>query len=54
MYYWRARTLEQKGMIQEALAHYSKVAQWDFNFKDVQARMRKLKGPSGQGPPPAK
>ena len=54
MYYWRGRTLEQKGMIQEALAHYSRVTQWEFNFKDVQARMRKLKGSGGQGPSPAR
>ena len=29
--------------IQEALAHYSKVAQMDFNYLDVQARIKKLK-----------
>jgi hypothetical protein len=27
----------------EALAHYSKVAQWDFNYKDVQARIKRLR-----------
>jgi hypothetical protein len=43
MYYWRARALEQKGMVAEAKAHYSKVAQWDFNYRDVQARVKKLK-----------
>jgi hypothetical protein len=53
MFYWRGRVLEQKAMAQEAMAHYSKVAQWDFNFKDVQARMRRLKPPS-QGPTPPK
>jgi tetratricopeptide (TPR) repeat protein len=53
MYYWRGRVLEQKGMTPEALAHYSQVTQWDFNFKDVQARVRKLKPatPPGGGPP---
>ncbi len=43
MYYWRARALEQKEMRNEALAHYSKVAQWDFAYRDVQARIKKLK-----------
>jgi tetratricopeptide (TPR) repeat protein len=43
MYYWRARVLEQKNMRSEALAHYSKVAQWDFAYRDVQARIKKLK-----------
>jgi tetratricopeptide (TPR) repeat protein len=43
MYYWRARALEQKANRTEALAHYSKVAQWDFNYRDVQARIKKLR-----------
>jgi tetratricopeptide (TPR) repeat protein len=43
MYYWRGRVLEDKAMKPEALAHYSKVAQWDFNYRDVQARMKKLR-----------
>jgi tetratricopeptide (TPR) repeat protein len=43
MYYWRGMVLEQKKMFPEALAHYSKVAQWDFNYKDVQARIKRLR-----------
>jgi hypothetical protein len=43
MNYWRGRILEQKNMRSEALAHYSKVAQWDFGYRDVQARIKKLK-----------
>jgi tetratricopeptide (TPR) repeat protein len=43
MYYWRARILEQKNMTNEALQHYSRVAQWDFGYRDVQARIKKLK-----------
>jgi hypothetical protein len=43
MFYWRARVLEEKAMKPEALGHYSKVAQWDFNYKDVQARLKKLR-----------
>jgi len=44
MYYWRARALEQKNQKAESLQHYSKVTQWDFNYRDVQVRMKKLKG----------
>jgi tetratricopeptide (TPR) repeat protein len=42
MYYWRGRALEQKGNKQEAKNHYSKVAQWDFNYRDVQARIKRI------------
>ena len=44
MYYWRGRALEQKGQKPEALSHYSKVAQWEFNYLDVQARIKHLRG----------
>ena len=50
MFYWRGVVLEQKGLKPEALQHFSKVAQWDFNYKDVQARIRRLRG--GGTPPP--
>ncbi len=43
MHYWRARILEKKGLIADALALYSKVTQWEFNYKDVHARVKKLK-----------
>jgi hypothetical protein len=43
MNYWRGRVLEEKNLKPEALQHYSKVAQWDFNYKDVQSRMKKLR-----------
>jgi tetratricopeptide (TPR) repeat protein len=43
MYYWRGRVLELKNLKAEALSHYSKVAQWDFNYLDVQARIKKLR-----------
>jgi tetratricopeptide (TPR) repeat protein len=46
MFYWRGVVLEQKGLKPEALQHFSKVAQWDFNYKDVQARIRRLRGGS--------
>jgi len=53
MYYWRGRVLEQKSMTEEALQHYSQVVQWDFNFKDVQARIKRLKSSGGPGASPA-
>jgi TolA-binding protein len=43
MYYWRGRALEQRGQKAEAITHYSKVAQWDFNYRDTQARIKKLR-----------
>ncbi|MDP9175602.1 MAG: hypothetical protein M3O30_17300 [Planctomycetota bacterium] len=43
MYYWRARALEMKNQRPEAISHYSKVAQWDFNYRDVQARIKRLR-----------
>jgi tetratricopeptide (TPR) repeat protein len=44
MTYWYGRALEQKGEPQEALKAYSQVAQWNFNYRDVQARIRRLRG----------
>jgi hypothetical protein len=43
MHYWYARGLEQKGDIQSALRNYSQVAQWDFNYRDVQTRIKQLR-----------
>ncbi len=43
MNYWYGRSLEQKGDVPVALKAYSQVAQWDFNFRDVQARIKKLR-----------
>jgi len=44
MYYWYARALEEKRDIPAALKGYSQVAQWDFNYRDVQARIKRLRG----------
>jgi len=44
MYYWYARGLEQKGDSGAALKAYSQVAQWDFNYRDVQVRIKRLRG----------
>jgi tetratricopeptide (TPR) repeat protein len=46
LFYQRGRALEQRGLKDEAKNHYSKVAQWDFNYKDVQARLKKLRDDS--------
>lgn len=43
MVYWYARSLEEKGELQTALRSYSQVAQWDFNYRDVQNRVKKLR-----------
>jgi hypothetical protein len=43
MYYWRGRTLEQKNLVAEAIKMFSQVAQWDFNYRDVQKRIKELR-----------
>jgi tetratricopeptide (TPR) repeat protein len=52
MTYWYARGLEQKGDTAAALKSYSQVAQWNFNYLDVQARIKRLRPaaapPAGQ------
>ncbi|HEX8520668.1 MAG TPA: hypothetical protein VF669_00345, partial [Tepidisphaeraceae bacterium] len=54
MYYYYGRTLEQQGDTAGALKAYSQVAQWNFNYGDVQQRIKKLRGiaapkPAGGG-----
>jgi tetratricopeptide (TPR) repeat protein len=44
MYYWYARALEEKSDIPAAVKAYSQVAQWDFNYRDVQSRIKRLRG----------
>lgn len=43
MYYWRARVLEAKENFDPAIKSYSQVAQWDFNYRDVQTRIKALR-----------
>ena len=43
MYYWYGRALEKKGQNDVALKCFSQVAQWDFNYRDVQSRVKKLR-----------
>jgi tetratricopeptide (TPR) repeat protein len=44
MTYWFGRALEQKGDVPSALKAYSQVAQSNFNYRDVQARIKRLRG----------
>jgi tetratricopeptide (TPR) repeat protein len=43
MTYYYARALEAKGENQLAIKQYSQVAQWDFNYRDVQVRIKNLR-----------
>lgn len=43
MTYWYGRALEEKKEKEGAIKAYSQVTQWDFNFKDVQARIKRLR-----------
>jgi tetratricopeptide (TPR) repeat protein len=43
MTYWYARSLEEKGDKPTAIKAYSQVAQWNFNYKDVQQRIKRLR-----------
>jgi tetratricopeptide (TPR) repeat protein len=43
MTYWFGRALEQKGDTPAALQAFSRVAQWNFNYRDVQQRIKKLR-----------
>lgn len=43
MHYWRGRALEAMKDGEAALKLYSQLAQWDFGYKDVQQRIKKLR-----------
>ncbi len=43
MTYWYGRSLEQKGDMATAIKAYSQVAQMEFNYRDVQQRIKKLR-----------
>lgn len=43
LHYWYARALESKTEFPLALKNYSQVAVWDFNYRDVQGRIKKLR-----------
>jgi len=50
MYYWYARSVEKKGDNPSAIKAYSQVAQWDFNYRDVQARIKRLRSGGAAAP----
>jgi len=43
MTYWYARALEARGDLDPAQKAYSQVAQWDFNYRDVQLRIKAIR-----------
>lgn len=43
MFYWYARALEEKKDTAAAIKAYSQVAQWNFNYADVQVRIKRLR-----------
>ena len=43
MTYYYARALEAKGDFAMAIKQYSQVAQWNFNYRDVQVRIKALR-----------
>ncbi|MBV8782537.1 MAG: hypothetical protein JO353_14160, partial [Phycisphaerae bacterium] len=50
--YWFGRALEMRKDVAAALKQYSQVAQWNFNYQDVQARIKRLRSASGPTPAP--
>jgi tetratricopeptide (TPR) repeat protein len=50
MHYWSARAHEAKGENDLAIKLYSALVRMEFNFKDVQSRIRKLRQPGGNAP----
>ena len=49
MTYWYARALEAHNQNQLAIKNYSQVAQWDFNYRDVQTRIKRLRAAAAAG-----
>jgi tetratricopeptide (TPR) repeat protein len=53
MFYWYARALEEKKDTAAAIKAYSQVAQWNFNYLDVQARIKRLRASGAASPAPS-
>jgi tetratricopeptide (TPR) repeat protein len=49
MHYWYARALEEKRDLPTAIKNYSQVAQWNFTYRDVQQRIKRLRNPAQPG-----
>lgn len=43
IWYWYGRSLEARKDTPDAIKSFSKVAMWDFNYRDVQVRLKKLR-----------
>lgn len=53
LFYWYGNALEMKGDATTALKSYSQLVQWDFNYRDVQARIKRLRAAAQPQPPSA-
>lgn len=53
MFYWYARALEEKKDTAAAIKAYSQVAQWNFNYQDVQTRIKRLRASGAASPAPS-
>lgn len=42
-HYWLGRALEETNVLPEASKIYSKIMQWDFSYRDVRVRLKKLR-----------
>ena len=51
MYYWRGRAIELKNQPQDAIKLYSQVTQWDFKYRDVPDRIKRLRQSLAAQPP---
>lgn len=49
IYYWYGRSLERRGDMPDAIKCFSKVTMWDFNYRDVQARIKALRAKAQAG-----
>lgn len=47
MYYWYGLANERKNDNATAIKAYSQIAQWDFTYRDVQERIKRLRQNSG-------
>jgi tetratricopeptide (TPR) repeat protein len=50
LFYWYGLALEKKGDTATAMKNYSQLVQWDFNYRDVQARIKRLRGKGSADP----
>jgi tetratricopeptide (TPR) repeat protein len=51
MYYSQGRAFEAKGNMEMAIKRYSQVTQWEFTYRDVQLRIKRLRSGGAAGAP---